>query len=368
MKISSIFSLIFIIGIGLFFLISSFAFAQHAQATAEPASERWDLQMIKEAPIWKNLLVNYAYADHKKFWPERKKALETILEQFPESRWADDAALVLACGKASFENNMDGAISALKKVAEIYPYGRTIVVEWDPQDGCRFDDTWLMWQGSLVFLNPDGTARTSKPFHRYGEISPLEKEALAYFNHLDQFPRSTKVTAQFFISEMLGLKGDKVGAVAVLEEIVSRSASYLPQINKADRGAASQPEGYYTRGLTTRPEYRAYFSLIGYYEKLKKIDKAKAAAVNFYNSCSSDGWLWAFNRYMGDFYERHNLWKQAEEQYQTALKGLMMLKGEVEKRKKQVGASDFPDNFWEDCSNTLETKLKTMKKAGEKDK
>jgi hypothetical protein len=329
-------------------------------------TERWDLRMIKQAPIWKNLMVNYAYADHKKFWPERKKALETILDKYPDSRWTDDAALILACGKASFENDTNGAVAALKKVAETYPNGRTIVVDWSPGNGCRFDDKWVVWQGGLVFLNPDGSIRTAKPFHRHGEISDLEKETLAYFKHLDQFPRSTTVTAQLFISRMLGLKGDTAGAVSVLEKIVSHSAGYLPGINKADRRAASQPHGYHTRNLITRPEYRAYLSLIGYYEKRKQVDKAAAAAGKLLNFCSKDGWLWTLNKTIGNFYERHHMPKQAEEQFQLALDGLMNYKDDVEKRNQLVKGSDIPDQFWKDQRKTLETKLKSIKKPGKK--
>lgn len=361
MKISSIFVLIFFTaGIGLFFPFS----CSGEQSSAYTG--RWDLRMIEEAPIWKNLLVNYSYAEHRKFWPERKRALEKILDKFPDSRWADDAALILACGKASFENDPNGATADLKKVVEQYPSGHTIVTYWDPEDGCRFDDTWLMWQGGLVFLNPDGTTRTAKPFHRNGEISQLEKEALAYFKHLEKYPKPTAVMAQLFISQILGLKEDMAGTIAVLEKIVSSSAAYLARINKADRIAASQSDGYYIRGLITRPEYRAYLSLIGYYEKQQKIEKAISTADKLFNLCTKDGWLWSINKHIGNFYERHGLVKKAEEQYQLALDGLMIHKKDVERRSKFVRGTDIPDNFWK--NNRIELERKLMKKQKEKQK
>ncbi len=48
--------------------------------------ERWDLRMIDDAHIRKNLLTNYAYAEHQKYWPNRKTALEQIINQFPDSQ------------------------------------------------------------------------------------------------------------------------------------------------------------------------------------------------------------------------------------------------------------------------------------------
>lgn len=361
MKISLIFTIIlFIAGIG---FISPFSSSGELFAAQ---TERWDLRMIEEAQIWKKLLVNYFYAEHRRFWPERKKALEEILAKFPESRWADDAALVLACGKASFEDDLNGAIAELEKVAEKYPTGHTIVVLWDPQDGCRYDDTWLAWQGSLVFLNPDGSVRTTKPFQRHGEISHLEKESLNYFHHLDKFPRSTMVTAQLFISQMLALKGDLAGAAAVLEEIVTVAGNYLPKLNRADRLAASQPGGYHIRNFDTRPEYRAYISLIGYYEKLQQLDKANATAEKLISSCTQDGWFWKINRYIGDYYQRHEAGALAEKQYRLALDGLLKHKADVARRNKLVQGSEIPEQFWQNNIKSLERKLKKKSQQEEK--
>ncbi len=296
-----------------------------------PDTERWDIQMVKEARIWHNLLTNYYYAEHNRYWPKRKAALEKIVQEFPDSQWADDAALILACGKASFENEPAGAKAALEEVIRRYPNGRTVVSHWHPEDGCKFDDTWLTWQGGLVFLKPDGTVRIAKPFDRDGEICHLEKEALAYFRHLKRYPRATKVMAQLFISEILGQKGDRADAIAALEKIVTNSALYIAVISKADRVAASQPDGYHIRSLVRRPEYRAYLSLIGYYEKQDEVDKAAEMADKLLNLCSKDGWLWAINKHIGDFYNKHGLRKKAKEQYQLALAGLMKHKNDMEK-------------------------------------
>ncbi len=321
------------------------------------SNERWDLLMIKEAHIWNNLLTNYAYSDHKRYWPERKKALLKVINEFPGSQWADDAALILACSKASFENNTLGAIADLKKVIENYPDEQTIVVDWSPHDGCIFDDTWLMWQGGLVFFNQDGTVRTTKNFNRDGNISPLEKEVLAYFNHLERYPRLTKVTAQLFISKILSYKGDKTGSINALKNITSESANYLPLISNTDRIAASKPYGYYIRQLAERPEFKAYLSLIVHLEEQTKINEAVEIADTLFRISSKKGWLWQVNQQLGDFYSRQDLSKKANEQYQLSIDGLNIFKQDMNQRKEHVKGSDVPEEFWETKQLELEKRL-----------
>lgn len=351
MKTSSIFVLIALIAIivGIAGVCSSAEYISNS-------SQRWDLVMIKEARIWKNLLVDYAYADHQRYWPERKAALEKIVNEFAESRWADDAALILACGKASFENDSEGAIAALEGVIRRYPDGQTVVEYWHPDDGCRFDDTWLMWQGGLVFLNPDGTVRVAKPFSR-GGLSQLEKEGLAYFEHLEKYPIATKVMAQLFKSQILGHKGHTAEAIATLEAITSNSGTYLTTLNRADKRAVSQTDGHYIRSAIKRPECQAYLSLIGYYEKAGDVEKAVGKAGEFLNIYSKDGWQWTINRHIGNFYDRRGFRGQAKEQYRLALDGLKVYKDLTEKREKLIEGSDIPDNFWENSRSELEAKL-----------
>jgi len=278
---------------------------------------RWDLMMIKEAPIWKHLLNSYVYADPAKYWPERKAALEQVVAKYPESQWADDAALVLACGRCDFENDPKGAIHALKDIGSTYPDGQTIVVEWFIGERCIFDDVWLRSQGGLVFLNPDDTIRITKPFDRDGEISQGENEVLTYFEHLGKYPRSTKVTAEVFIAQQLLREGDTDAAISAMQAITSDSTGYLSKIVTADGVAASGPYGYYIREVP-RPEVRAYFDLIGLYEHQGQSEKAVAKADELARSVNS-GPRWDTIRRLGEFYESHNLTQKAKMEYQLAL-------------------------------------------------
>lgn len=315
---------------------------------------RWDLFMIKEAPIWNNLLVDYPLADHKKFWPERKKALEKVVTEYPNSRWADDAALMLACGKASFEGDKTGAIADLKKIASKSSSGQTIVTSWSPDGGCRIDEIWLMWQGGLVFLNPNGSVRISKPFDKDGSISSLQKEALSYFAHVDKYPVTTKITAQLFSAEMMESMGDRAGTVSMLEDIASNAESYLSLLSRADKAAASQQYGYHIRSLVRRPEYRAFLSLIKYYEMQHETDKATKRADLLVSLSSPDGWLWNVNKQIGDLYDRIGKRGKAEEQYKLALSGLKSFSMDEESRRKQVGGTNLPVNYFESLRRDIE--------------
>lgn len=280
---------------------------------------RWDQVMINEAPIWKNLLVCYYYAEHRKHWPRRKAALEKVLDRFPKSRWADDAALILACGKAGFEDDPNGAIKDLQEIGNQYPNSGTVVVAWQPKAGCGLDGTWLMWRGGLVVLNKDGTIRIAWPFDRYGRIYHLEKEALTYFEHLEKHPRRTRVLAQIFISHILAYKGDFSGAIIALKKVAVNSGG-LANTLRADAIAGLQPTGYYIRNLF-RPECEAYMSLINYYGRegqtnkaLKKADEL-AALVNRTPN-------WHIIKRLGTFYEKRGLSIKAVEQYRLALVGI----------------------------------------------
>lgn len=322
-------------------------------------SVSWDLRMIKEAPIWKHLLVNYFYADHTIYWPERKEALQKVIEEFPNSRWADDAALLLAGGQASIEGDIKGAINALKKVVHDYPFESTIVTLWDSERGFRLNDAWLMWAPALAFLNQDRTIRSSYPFDRDGMISILEREALTYFDHIEKFPVPTKDVAQLGIASMLQALGDLSGASSELEDLIS-GYSDLPAINAADREAANKPDGYLIAceppsDMTPvwRIQYAAYQSLINLYQLQDKKDKAEKLALELVSICSPDGWYWNINRYVGDICAKNDRWDLAAEQYELVLKSVRKSVAYQVQRLQTLYEAGYmikPDDFisWED--------------------
>lgn len=325
-----------------------FASVEALSEQAAKAPERWDLRMIREAPIWKNLLVNYGYADHVKHWPERKAALEKVVRGYPESRWADDAALILACGKVGFEGDRAGGIADLRRVAKRYPQGQSVVWEWSRDLGCSFDQIWLMGRGGLVFLNADGTVRASKPFGTSGEIHPWDREVLEYFAHLEEYPRYTKDKARLIMGQIYARQRNRPQAIAAWEAIVAKGEQIMAA-SQADRKAGAAPDGFLVKRLW-RPEHVAYLSLMGYYAAEDRLDEAVEAAKTFVRLCSNDGRHWrVINKRVGDFYAKHELWREAEEQYELALAGCKRYQEEIQARKKkepELGIPLGPEYQW----------------------
>jgi len=308
--------------------------------------------------------VNYIYADHREFWPARKKALLQILERYPDSRWADDAALILACGKIGFEDDPAGAIKDLQMLIRRYPYGQTIVTHWDPEDGDRIDDVWLYSQGSLVFFNKDGSTRTTKPFKRHG-IDQNQKEVLAYFRHVKQFPRSTKATAKLIMADVLQMQREPEEAAKVLDDIVSTSRTYLDMVNQGDRKAAKRLDGYLIYKLISRPEYRAHLALMHLYDKKGAKKESLKVANQLVATASKDGWLWQINRSVGDFLMQTGHPEPAQKQYQLSLKGLDHFQKVVMRRRETVPGAELSNEFFDavrkEIMNNLDPKQRQSK-------
>ena len=328
----------------------------------EPSGGRWDLKMIEEAPIWKRLLVNYAYADHRRFWPERKAALQSILTEHPDSRWADDAALVLACGRGTLENDTAGAIADFERIVDRYADAQTVIDRWDPEIGCRFDETWLMWQGGLVSSDAKGRISATRPFDRDRKIEPLEREALTYFNHLSNYPRSTRATARLLLANLLLRRGDRTHAVAALGELVAAAGAYLPTLNRADRIAAKSQDGFLIRGLVSRPEYQAQLLLAQQYRHQGRMEKALEVASTLVESYSSDGWFWWANRQVADLYREEGRFDRASAQYSLALSGLDADEKLSLARAQRVGGSEIPAEFWPGERRKIEERRRQLDK------
>jgi tetratricopeptide (TPR) repeat protein len=254
----------------------------------------------------------------------------------------------------------------LDKIPGKFPGAQTIVATWDKDIGCRLDETWLLWQGGLVFLNPDGSIRKANPFDKYGEIGQLEKEGLAYFAHLERCPVFSSVTAKLFTASIFRAQGNYAGAVSMLEGVIEQARTYLPEFNRADRKAASMPDGYFIRKSLLRPEYEAYADLIRYYEEQNKREIAAKIVLELSSTYSNDGWIWRINDLLGDFFTRAGMIEKAEEQYQLAMKGLESLRADVEKRDKLVKGTDFPESFWKDSQREIKEKSLSLSKKGKK--
>lgn len=328
----------------LFVLVCASGLAYAEQSTADP--ERWDLRIIEEEPIWRYLLVQYGSGPAEKYWPERKAALQTVIREYPDSQWADDAAVMLACGQATMEGDIPGGIAALRAVMEKYPLEHTIVEYWDwhtSGSGCIIAPDWL-------YVVPAHVSRRNPSF---------PSELVAYFEHLEKYPRLTKDIAQYLIAYMLSYQGNKVGAIAELEDLISRYPD-LAAINAADREEAARemaagPDGWFIiqdpgweKLPLWRPQYRAYISLMGWYGDQGDQDKALATGLKLVSFCSPDGWDWCVNKQVAALCAEMEFWTEAEKQFQLALQGVHNFVAVKAQRLEELGYK--PPGFvsWED--------------------
>lgn len=350
------------LGVALFFLISLFqtlipngVLIAHGQ---EMSSKRWDLQMIEEAPIWHLLKIHYFDNPVKEYWPQRKTALQTVINQFPASRWADDAALMLAGGQVSIEGDRVGSLITLRRVMSDYPDANTVVVGWAPDIGCALDRTWL---GTTVLLSPSGSVTESRPFDRYGGISKEKLEILAYFEHLEKYPRRTIDVAQLIRAQIRAKEGDFKGAIAELEMLIAQSAT-LRRIVATDQQLANRPKVILSalvrfspllvRGVA-RPQYSAYRYLMHLYQSQKDVKKAMVVGLELANIASPDGREWFINEEIGNLLAKNGRWAKAAEQYQLAVNGYrayverLIAEKELSNESLPPGGTSWSHQIWE---------------------
>ena len=281
-------------------------------------SQRWDLRMMAERKIWKEIRLYYSRNPAER-WPERKNRLQKIINQFPTSQWADDAALMLAGGQAAVDGNTESAIAALRQVMESYPSEHTIVVGWRTYMGCKLDYMWMLETVPLL------SRSRSRPIRVDVLPSGQMREILAYFEHLEKYPRRTVDVAQLMIAQMLSSQGDVKGAIAELETIIDRTGD-LRTIVAADNQLAKRPNAHLVKSHTpyafrrvARPQYAAYIDLMHLYQSQSEVEKAIAIGLELANTASPDGSRWSINRPVGDLLAQNGRWAKAEEQYQLAV-------------------------------------------------
>ena len=302
--------IVFVYSILLTFVVEFTSMSNFAHGQ-ETRSQRWDLRMEAEIEIWKEIRLYYSFSPAD--WPDRKKRLQKIINQFPTSQWADDAALMLAGGQAAVDGNTESGITALRQVMENYPSERTIVVGWNPYRGCALEHLWLM--ATVPILSRSRSYQSGAHW----------LEIIAYFDHLEKYPRRTVDVAQFMVAQMLHRQGDVKGAIVALEAIIDRAGD-LKTLVATDDQLAKRPNVHlvnsserYAFREVDRPQYFAYRYLMRLYQSQSEVEKAIAIGLELANVASPDGSRWSINRLVGDLLTKNRRWAKAEEQYQLAV-------------------------------------------------
>jgi tetratricopeptide (TPR) repeat protein len=273
---------------------------------------RWDLMMVHESHIWSHLFDSYrGPGESKERWPRRKESLLSIIKQHPGSQWADDAAVILACGMFEYEGNANAARSALKTIIVKYPEGKTIIEPyWFIGLGCRLDKTWMR----ATSATEDGA------FDSDSTISQQEKDFLTYFEHLEKHPKYTKDIVHIFTANILAYQGDYYSASLELKEVTREQQRYAKAI-RADSQIALEINGMQLKEII-RPDQLAHLQLIACLDKLGK-PKMALEALETYAGIINAGTSFSAIEQVGDLYKEHNLIEKAKKQYERTLRILV---------------------------------------------
>ncbi|MFC1526666.1 FlgD immunoglobulin-like domain containing protein [Candidatus Latescibacterota bacterium] len=273
------------------------------------AAPPWDETIAQEEGIWRRLLVNFGRPS--RLWPEAKESLQSVLDEYPESQWADDAVLCLAGGVASFEGDTDSAIDMLRDFVAKEPQGDTPVEHWARDMGCEFDPYWLTWIRAV-------------PFDRDDLVEFQELEVRARFEHLSEHPIRTSDVARWITAQLLADKGDTSAAVSELEALL-RDSPDIEELARLDRQAAEGEYGYplgHDDGRIYRPQYWAHKTLMRLYADQGEPDRAASVALEWMNALSPDGMYWQNNKNVGNLLSEIGHWTEAAQQYAIAKAGL----------------------------------------------
>lgn len=288
--------------------------------------KRWDLEIINEAHILSKLLKNYYEGDTEKYWLETKESLEYIINNYQDSRWVDDAFLMLACGQAGIEKDIEQAIMTLEKVIQDYPNESTVVSGWYHWQGrCEFNNVWLSEVVQIICFNDDYSILGTRPYDRDDYISICEKIVLLHFEHLDQYPNLTKDVARYLIAQMLYHSGKILEASLEYEKILP-NISVFKQMSDFDLIASKGSYGFLIRGYQIpifRIQYSACMELINIYLSQGDGNKLFNVITKLNSICKpEEGWYWNINQYLGDIYTKCEKWDSAVSNYENALESL----------------------------------------------
>jgi len=211
---------------------------------------------------------------------KREPALREVLAKYPDSEYADDAALLLARAKFLYHEDAEGAIEELYKVIAKYPDG-----DWIAED-----PTWLQ----VIALRKPKTHRdpNDRLEHTdlFGYLEPREKggpgwPVIAYFEYLEANPNKTADEAKYWIARIIlwaELEDRYDEAVRNLREVVEAHRKY----NRSAKDVAAVtrfPQDRYLRRaiLDHRTEVKCHARLFETYMRWEDYAKAKETAEDF---------------------------------------------------------------------------------------
>ena len=279
----------------------------HALAADEkPGALRWDKERIRDYPIYRLLVEGSsrgtdalehrqwerAKADGKPLVnPKREPNLRALIARYPDSDYADDAALLLARAQFFYHGDVAGAIEGLYEVIKKYPKGTWLAEDllflrrarasgvakdghlrpgWygDPDNRCLEDIQQL----------PDRPDRDEK----MRTWQNVERE-LTYFEYGEREPNLTADEARYWIAWII-LNGDAKERFAEAKRALQELIEARRPERRTLRDLTVAKELEYGEGITKwmyRTERRAHWLLIDLYMAQEREAPAKAAAEDY---------------------------------------------------------------------------------------
>jgi len=272
-------------------------------STSPPNSESWEERMKQEYPVWGRLcagtLQNFAVGGQAL---SRLDGARFVLENHPQSEFADDAALLAA--SFAWDIRSSATLQALADVIGRHAAGKFIVG----------DPTWQRYAPRLVRAEAGGAPQAVGL-----RADPWTTPSLvnAYFAHLETHPNYTGDEARLTLAEYLLRLGDTTGSLAQVDAILMKYPDAARA--NADLQAAAQGDGSLIAQIL-RTEERALLFRVAVHFRRTNDHVACLAAADHYVELYPDR---PYGRYVqmirGEIFEARNELAKAREAYLAAV-------------------------------------------------
>jgi len=243
----------------------------------KPDEPRWKSEMFENKEAFCALFKPGAYgaggsemdrwdAELAKGGDERIAQLQEAIRKYPNSPYADDAALLLARAVFLYRGDADRAISGLSDVIKQYPDG-----EWIAEDPVVVNDIALGMVGS------SGNGWKRVPFS--GGMTEYMREVMSYMEYVYEHPNRTSDEAKYWISWIIFRTKNEQRyqeAEELLRGVIARHKD--AGWTQADLKAAKQLQNKLVANAM-RTERMAYWLLVPLLKRMGKDAAAVEAAA-----------------------------------------------------------------------------------------
>jgi len=295
-------------------------YKMYAVAAENQVLSRWeDKRRLENWPIYSLLIKSGGYGNgipEPQQWetygilkdPEREPKLREVLEKYPNSEYADDAALLLARAELFYHGDPNAAIEKLYKVISKYPDG-----DWIAEDR-----VWLTIISEITKLGKDGQLHPREPRKKRpgGELG----ESFVYLNYLEKEPHNTADEAKYWIAKIIlkiDLRGSRYQeAVRNLKEVVEKHR-FQNRASK-DLVAAGTLKCALLK-LLVRTEHKCHLLLIKAYFDKEDYVNVTTTAEDFLSINNGHPTCQDVHRLAGEAYESLEKWREAALHYNKYL-------------------------------------------------